>query len=312
MIIVVAAAACVPMLGSRQAVARVQQAPSSRVTLDLPDGYKPTPQFSGFVDEQHGVSIVIVEMPAAAYEQVVKTMTAEALATKGVLKAQAAKLKRPEPYIYMQATQSTDEGQYAKYLVAFRQDGATALVTANVRKTALDQGEITEAAIEQILASAAIAPVAAPAREVFALDYLGPFKAAGTLLGTTRAFTLDGRMEPSPSKEPRAILIVAPSLDRRPVPEPETYAEKLLDGLPGIKSPKIAERQLVKLAGLDAVEIVGTATDADSGKEISIYQAVLLSPGGGYFRIVGQMPIAERDRLLPEFRRIAKAFRPVE
>ena len=38
-----------------------QQAPNSRVVLDLPPGYVPSPLFSGFQNDASGVSFIILE-----------------------------------------------------------------------------------------------------------------------------------------------------------------------------------------------------------------------------------------------------------
>jgi hypothetical protein len=292
------------------AVARVQQAPSSRVTLDLPAGFVPSSKFAGFVDEVSGASFLIVEMPDAAYAQLVSGLTPEALATKGLTGARPGRLERADDHLYITAVQKTPSGLYAKYMAAFRQGGISALVTANVPKAALEVGSLTEQDIERALASASVAPVPAPAREVFRLGYLGPFKPSGTVLGTTRAYAID---EPGDSKgPPLATLIVAPSLDRRPVAAPESYAEELLAGLPGLSDMRITDRRRLSVSGLEAIELVGDALDKDKSARTTVYQMLMLPPGGGYYRLVGQLPEGWRERLLPELRRIAEGFQPVE
>jgi hypothetical protein len=208
----------------------------------------------------------------------------------------------------MKAEQGGPGGPFAKFMLVFRDKGVTALVTANVPKAVLDGGGLKEAEVDRILASANIAAEPAPARDLFRLGHLGPFKAAGTILGTARAYTLDGQLEPQVKGKARAVLIVAPSLDKRSVPEPEAYAEKLLGGLEGFRSPLVAERRRLTIAGLDAVELVGTAQDRDGGGEVVLYQVLLLATEGGYYRLVGQVPAAQREELLPELRRIAQTF----
>lgn len=299
-------------LAATQATARVQQAPSSRVAIDLPDGYQPSRLFTGFVNEAAGVSLVIVELPEAAYEQLANGLTPEALATKGITDVQAGKIARAEPYIYMTGVQASGQGPVAKFLMAFRNGGVTALITANVQKASLDQGMLKAEDVERFLASAKIAAAAAPAHELFRLGYLGPFKPAGSILGTTRAFTLDGRMEPGPPGEQRTVLIVAPSLDLRPVADAERQAEVLLQGLAGLQSPKVEERRRLRVADMDAIELVGSATDKDGGTALGLWQLLVLPARGGYYRLVGQMPLADKDALLPELRRIADGFKPVQ
>jgi hypothetical protein len=291
--------------------ARWQQAPSSRIALDLPDGYSPSAFFSGFVNDLLGVSFIAVEMPGKAYEELATGMTPEALAAKGVLKARAGTLNRPAPYIFMRAEQTSQAGLFAKFFVVFRENDVTALVTANVQKASLDKGELKAEDIERILAGARIAPTPAPAKDLFALSYLGDFKPAGSFLGTARSYTLDGRLEPTEKNPDTPMLIIAPSLDRRPVQQAEHYAETLLLGLDGVKDVKISNRRNVDVSGMSGIELTASARDAGTGHKLILYQTLLLPPGGGYFRVMGQAPLKSADTMVPEFRRIMEGLRPL-
>jgi hypothetical protein len=288
------------------------QAPASRIEIDLPDGFEASRLFAGFTHEAFGISFIVVELPAKAYEEVAAGMTPEALAAKGVRNARRAALPRPGAYIYMQAEQTSPAGHYAKFFVLFREGEVTALITANVPKASLEKGEVKAADIEMALAAARITAAAAPARDLFALAYLGPFKPAGSLLGTSRAFTLDGRMEPSERASARPLLIVAPSLDRRPIEKPAIFADSLIAGLANARDVRIAERRQLTVSGMKAYEAVATATDGEGGAALVLYQLLLLPKAGGYFRIVGQAGADERDTYVHEFRRIAETFRVVE
>lgn len=295
-----------------EAFARMQQAPASRVVIDLPEGYTPARLFTGFANEAAGVSLVMLEMPPVAYEQLAIGLTPEALAAKAISNAAAGKLNRPEPYLYMRGEQASAQGPVAKFLMAFKNKHVTALITANVQKGSLDSGAVKAADIEDILASATIASEAPPAREVYRLDYLGPFRPAGKILGTTGAYTLDGKFEPTRSGERRALLLVAPSLDLRPVPDADAQAEALFAGLPGLKAVKVGGRRRIVVAGMPAVEIMGTGLDKDDGGEVSLYQVLVLPPNGGYYRLLGQVPADDAARLMPELKKIAQSFRTVE
>lgn len=289
---------------------RVQQAPSSRVAITLPDGFEPAQLFSGFAHEAHGVSLVVVEMPGSAYDSVANGLTPEALAGKGVLKAATARLRRADPHVYMRGEQSSAAGDYAKFFVLFREGDVTALVTANVPRASLATKLVTEAEIERVLASARVAATPAPARELFRLGTLGPFKPAGQFLGTARTYTLDGNAAPTPPLPERPLLIVAPSLDRRSTGKPDAIAERLLAGLDAT-DVTIETRSAVTYGGLPGVEIAARARDRASGAELMLYQVLLMPREGGYFRLLGQALLAERDRYLPEFRRIAESFTPL-
>lgn len=289
--------------------ARVQQAPSSRVQIDLPEGYEPARLFSGFVNDRLGVSFVIVEMPGQAYDELVKGLTPAALSARGVTVRRQGKLGRPDEHIYIEGQQVSAAGTFAKYLVAFRDGDVTALITANVQKPANGEREAMAQEIEAALASARIVATPAEARELFTLGYLGPFRLAGGFLGNAKAYTLDGRPPQTLPGRGQPMVIVAPSLDQRAVGAPESYAETLLQGLDsGLSGIKVLERRPVTYNGLGGIEIEAKAQERDTGATVLLFQVVLLPRDGGYWRILAQAPMSERDRFLPEFRRIAASF----
>jgi hypothetical protein len=197
---------------------------------------------------------------------------------------------------------------FSKYLVVFRDGDVTALITANVQKATPNQAGLAPAEIEAILASARIEPTAAAAKDLFTLRHLGPFRPAGTFLGNARMFTLDGHPPPVGVPATQPVVIIAPSLDKRAVPGPEDYAEKLLLGLGGLKDVKVVDRQNVTYDGIGGIEIEAEAREKDSGAPVMLYQVVLLPRDGGYWRILAQAPRGDRDRFIGEFRRIAAGF----
>lgn len=291
-----------------QVDARMQQAPASRVAIELPEGYEPARLFSGFTHEALGVSLVVVEMPGQAYEELAKGLTADALAAKGVTIKGRGKLKRDDDHIYIHGEQTSAAGVYAKFFVVFREGGVTALITANVQKASIDTGQVSASEIETALATARVVEKASETKDLFTLADLGPFKPAGSFLGTTKAYTLDGLPQPPKANTGRPMLIVAPSLDRRPVSNPDEYAEQLLNGIAGHDDVTFAGRRRVSIGGLDGVEIEATARERESNAEILLYQVMLLPPEGGYWRIFGQAPLSEADRYRSEFQRIARSF----
>jgi hypothetical protein len=296
---------------SAPGLAKAQQAPNSRVVLDLPEGYAPAEMFSGFQNETYGISFVILEAPAKAYEEMAAGFTPDNLAKRGITDVQPGTLARKDTFVYLRGKQSSPAGNYAKYFVLFRDADVTVLVSANVPQKAVDAGAVKPADIERVLASASLA--AQPAvREIYRLGYLGPFHAAGTVVGTSRLYTLDGRMEPERKGELRSTFIVAPSFDKMVVPTGPEFATRLLQTLNGFKAIKPGEPRKVTIAGLEGTELEAEAVDQQGDVPIRLYQVVLAGAQGGYFRMIGIAKTTEAARLMPEFRRMAQSFRLVE
>jgi hypothetical protein len=287
-----------------------QQAPNSRVVLDLPPGYTPSPLFSGFQDEASGVSYVILEAPVGEYDKMARGFTPDELAKRGIKQVQQGQLSRTDPNVYMRAVQKSEAGLYAKYFVLFRTSDQTVLVSVNVPQHSIDNGAVKTEEIERVLATAKTTEKPA-VRDIYSLSYLGPFKEAGRLVGTSKVYTLDGRLEPERAGETRSAFMVAPSLDKRQVAEPNKQAVALLASLPGYKDFKAGSTRSIKIGGLDGVEVEADAIDEDDGKSIHLYQAMLLGADGGYFRLIGIAAPEDKTRLAGEFAKIAHSFAPM-
>ena len=223
------------------ACATPQQAPNSRVVLDLPPGYAPSTLFSGFQNDSSGVSFIILEAPVGEYDKMAKGFTAGELAKRGVTDVRKGDLARTDPHVYMRAQQKSAAGDYAKFFVLFRTPNQTLLVSVNVPQGSIEDGSVKPEDIERVLASAKTTEKPA-VRDLYSLAYLGPFKEAGTLVGTSKLYTLDGRLEPERSGETRSAFIMVPSLDKRPITEPEKQSVALLASLPATKTSSPEKR----------------------------------------------------------------------
>lgn len=314
-----ALSAVAAMFGLYAAAADVQaeprQAPNSRVALDLGEAFTPSDRFSGFVDEKTGASFIIVEMPASAYEEVKQIADrADALAAQGLRDPAKAELPgRKGEYVYFTGKQTSLDINFEKFVLILRENGVTAMITANIPEAALNAATFTKAQIEETLAKAAVKDEMSKGAELFRLGYLGPFKEAFGLMGTSKGYSTSG-LPPAPGenrvlKEP--TLVVAPSTDNRLVVDPKSAAQRSFQSFGGLKEGKIESEKPVTIAGLKGHQIVGEAVDATSGSKIGIYLLMLAGEPGGYYAIVGTSPIADMPKMLPEFEKVTASFEPL-
>lgn len=290
--------------------ARPIQALNSRIVLDLPESYVPSRSFAGFQNEALGVSYVIQELPAAAYDELVEGFTPERLAARAIQDAEIGTLARSGKHVYIRGRQAQAGVAYEKLIVILQAGELTALVTANVPKKALDAKTVSVAEVEAVLAGASIAPTVNE-RDLYRLGDLGSFKPAGRFLGTARLYTLDGMMEPAGKGEARSAFIVAPSLDQGAVGNVGELAQRLVRSLAGFIDIAPGEPAAIHIAGLAGVAIEAKAVHESDRHEVRVYQALLTRPEGGYYRLVGVARIEDAERLMSEFRRIAASFEPL-
>jgi hypothetical protein len=295
------------MSGPAPVSATPQQAPNSRVVLDLPPDYTPSPLFSGFQNDALGISFIILEAPASEYDKMAQGFSPEELAKRGITHARPASLARSDAHVYMRARQVSAAGTYEKFFVLFRTADQTILVSVNVPAKAIEDGTVKAEDIEKMLATAKTTEKPA-VRDLYALSYLGPFKEAGTLVGTSKVYTLDGRLEPERVGRTRSAFMVALSLDKRPIADPDKLAVALLASLPGYREVKVGKPRDIKIGELSGVEVSARAIDEDDNVPVHLYQAMLLGKDGGYFRLIGIATDGDARRIEPEFPKMAGSF----
>jgi hypothetical protein len=290
----------------------LRQPGGSRVALAVGSNFTPSDRFTGFVDENSGASVVVVELPKVAYEQLKRLGdTSEAFEAHGLMNVERITLpNRKGDYVYLKGQQKTALVDYAKYVLIFPEKGETVMVTANIPQAALASSVVTLAEVERIFQSASVKDEAGQAPKAFSLGYLGGFAEDLSLLGTTKAYRPvgSGLANGNDTSGQGALFLVAPSLTQAPIPNLAFFSDKTFHTIDQVREKSVETQRDLTVADLKAVEIVGHGTDSASDEPWFVYQLVIEAPHGGYFRLVGLAPQSARARYLPEFRRMAESF----
>ena len=296
---------------SAQVSAKTQAVPSTRITLDVPDGFEVSKQFGGFINPNSGASVVIVELPAPAFADFKSADFAKKMASNGFANVKPGKLKFPGEYIYITAEQATQAGAFSKFLLIFADDKGTAMLTVNVLKSDVTSGKSKVAEIEAMLSTARLASVSAkPLPAPFKLDYLGPFKEAGSLAGAY-LYSLDGNRTPDKPDPGRPVFIVAPATNKVETPDLEVTSKALLASMFDIEAGNIKQQGTVTIAGLEGYEIELEAPRKPAGPNAVAYQVMVRVVDGSYVRMVGTSNAGQGASLMPEFRKMAASFMAV-
>ena len=306
-----ALAALIGVAGSGPLEARSLQAPASRIVIDLPDGFAVAQRFTGF---QHpsGASVVILEVPPAAYDQMKPAMSGDLLATKGIVDVAPLALDRAGDYVALTGRQGTPQGWFAKIMLLIRGEEATALITANVPEAAFASGELDREAMIAAIASAAFAAERKPDAPLpYRLADTGSLRPAGTIAGAGLVYTPDGRLPTTKLTRTRKSFLVVHSLGSRQravVIDIGVYGRRLINGLTGLADVTVDSETQVTVAGFKGVIHTGQATSRTTGDAVVIYHMTLIDPAGGYYRLFGEAPADDGDAALREFDRIARSF----
>ena len=305
----VAAFAILAPVSQAQAVNR--QSPGGRISIDLGTAFTPSDRFSGFVDESTRASFAVIDLPGAAYDKL-KTIpdSKEALANEGFGGTEKAELKdRKGTYIYLVGKQNTPAGDVTKFVLIFTESDVTGLIVANVPQAAIDAGTYSRAGIEALLATATVSGMPDDPTDLFRFSYLGPFKQAFDHGGMTKAYNISGA-QPHPGenqlvKEP--MLLVSSSIHGDAI-DIKAQADNAFMQLGGMKERQIYDEKEVTIGDRKAYQITGEVTDAASGNKIAVRLVLLSGEPAGYFMFLGSVPIADKEKIIPEIEKVIASF----
>jgi hypothetical protein len=272
--------------------------------LAPPPGYVADPGATGFANPaQPGASIVLSEMPAGAYAQIERGMTAEALARSGIeLLARESFATPVGTGLLITGTQRAGERVLAKWMLVVPAKAGEANATALIVVTTPAPADpATDAAMRAAFATLAFTPLSL-AEKIAALPFRlteGPtLKVGHTLSGSSAVLTPGGR-QGSPGS-PLLAVAFAPG-DAIPPGERATAAlvlSRQLGGLSEVRRTQPAESG-------DVMRIDGTGRTRD-GTAKRFAQWVVFLPDG-HLRILAMADEDSFGPLAAEFESIASS-----
>jgi hypothetical protein len=280
--------------------------PAGSVGLVPPPGMTQAKAFSGF-EHRSGASILITEMPAEAYGQLVEKFTPAALRASGFEARDAGaslSVSGGEGRV-LRGRQAANGQSYAKWVAVVRGGAGTGLVTVQVPEAA--RGQVSDEAVEAALATIAFRAPGSLADQMAALPYrvgdLAGFRPVRTLMGNALMLT-DGPKDIDPDGA-QPLVVVAPSMGRAAVPEGQegAFARKALATFRDIRDVTITDEERTAREGAVVHRLRATGTDAKSGRPVAVTQTIRFD-GPGYLRVLGLAP-ADRAEALARAERVA-------
>ncbi|MGF3023105.1 hypothetical protein ACQVP2_09785 [Methylobacterium aquaticum] len=279
---------------------------AASVGLVPPPGMTPSKGFAGF-EHRSGASILITEMPAEAYGQLVERFTPEALRATGF---EAHGPGTPLGVAggegrVLRGSQAANGLTYAKWVAVVRGASGTGLITVQVPKTA--RGQMPDEAVEAALTTIAFRAPGSLADQIAALPYavgdLAGFRPVRTLMGNALMLT-DGPKDVDPDGA-QPMVVVAPSMGRAAVPAGQegAFARKALATFREIRDVTVTDEDRATRDGAVVLRLRATGSDARSGRPLAVTQVIRFD-GRSYLRVLGLTP-ADRSEALARAERVA-------
>jgi hypothetical protein len=259
----------------------------SRIGLVPPSGLTVSRNFSGFEDRKNRVGLMVVTLPAAAYPDIEKSTTPEALQKQGVTLDTREDVTHPLGKAFLVLGHQQIENQrIRKWIFVVSADELTALVTVQLPETA--QSTYPDAAIRAALMSASVRPTV-PAEEQlsllpFRVSELAGFKVGGVIAGRALMLT-DGGGQP-PSAVDTHILVAIASGGPAQASDRGRFAQEVFAGVPNLKDVRINSSEALRIGGQQGHQIMASGRDGASGDEVTIVQWLRFG-GSAYLHVVG-------------------------
>jgi hypothetical protein len=282
--------------------------PGARVGLTPLVGLVPAKTFAGFETEDHGVKVLVAELPAEAYGEVVNAFKAGPAGTNGI---KPESIESPAGLAYYTAENAKDGAtgvrRYSMILPGGTFSGYVAVqVPENSSKI------YTDDAIRQMFASATIRKLVPVEEQLglmpFKVTELGDFKNVRTLAAGAAIVLADNDetagFEPAPFMVIGLIGTTAAQPDDR-----GRFAQQTATSIPGVRDARITMSEPIRIDGLPGYE---TRIDATSGKDNTAVTVVqwLRFGNSNTLRIVGSAPRDQWSSAFPRFRAVRDGIQP--
>jgi len=265
---------------------------ASRLGLTPPPGMTVSASFQGFEDSANSIYMRLVAMPEAAYSEIEKAMTNQAL------KKQNITVEKREPFalpnskgVLVVARQDTGTDRLRKWLLIAPIGGLTALVSLEI-PLATKNPPYSEAAIRKAFTSLATRTTIPSNEQLalvpFKLSDLAGFQVSGVVPGRAVQLTDDGQDVPDTVERPHLVIGIAPG-GPPAANDRDSFARLAFASPPNLKDVRVLSSEPMRINGMPGHEMRFTGKDATSGAEVEVVQWLRFG-AGAYLRIIGFAP----------------------
>ncbi len=282
--------------------------PGMRVGLTPLVGLSRAKSFVGFETEDRSVKVLVTELPAEAYGEVMNAFKANPAGTGGI-KPESIETSAGGAYYTAESAKdgASNVRRYSMILPGGTFSGYVAVqVPENAAKIYSDD------AVRQMFASAAIRKQVPVEEQLgllpFKINELSDFKNVRMLAPGAAVILADG--DEVTGFEPAPFMVIG-LIGAAPA-QPEDrgrFAQQAATTIPGVRDARITMSEPIRIDGLPGYE---TRIDATSGKDNTAVTVVqwLRFGGPNSLRIIGSSPREQWTKAFPRFRAVRDGIQP--
>jgi hypothetical protein len=282
--------------------------PGVRIGLTPLVGLSPSKKFVGFETEDQSVKVLVAELPAEAYGEVMNAFKANPAGTGGI---KPESIETAAGLAYYTAENAKDGAtSVRRYSMILPGGTFSGYVAVQVPENA--SRIYTDEAVRQMFASAVIRKEVPVDEQLglmpFKISELGDFKNIRTLALGAAIILADGDEKTGFEAAPFMVIGLVGSAPAQPE-DRGRFAQQAATSIPGVRDARITLSEPMRIDGTPGYE---TRIEATSGKDNTAVTVVqwLRFGGPSSLRIIGSAPRDEWAKAFPRFRAVRDGIQP--
>jgi hypothetical protein len=282
--------------------------PGVRVGMTPLVGLSPARTFTGFETADAGVKVLVAELPAEAYAEVMNAFKAS---PPGANHAKAETVETAAGLAYFTAESAKDgSGNLRRYSMILSGGTFSGYVAVQIPENA--SKIYTDEAVRRMLASAVIRKEVPLEEQLelmpFKIGEFSDFKNIRTLAPGSAILLTDGNETSGFAATP---FVVIGLIGSAPTQQDDRgrFAQQAATTIPGVRDARITMSEPIRIDGMPGYE---TRIDAVSGKDNTAVTVVqwLRFGGATALRIIGSAPRDQWTAAFPRFRAVRDGIQP--
>lgn len=280
--------------------------PGTSASMEQPNGFKLSDSFAGFINAKNNSSVVVMELPLEAFDQLSVLFSDLDMAKQGfgkqglaVLELSSVELDGYKAPIII-GTQAISGVSVGKYIALFKGQ-KTVMVTYNI----MGQDALDKAAVMNSIKNIQIGNAASLSEKIALLPFTfepeTPFKVADVMGNSTVSLTTFDGMDKSGEKP---LLIIASSISQSRIPDQSKHAKTLLKSIKGFEEHKIISEDKVSFVGKNGYRTVAKTSNQ------AVIQYIGTLDNGYYIRLISMGSPEEIEKVTKTVDTIAKSVTP--
>jgi hypothetical protein len=282
--------------------------PGVRVGMTPLVGLVAAKNFVGFETEDQSVKVLVAELPAEAYSEVVNAFKANPAGTNGI-KPETIETAAGVAY-YTAENARNGASAVRRYSMILPGGSFSGYIAVQVPENAAKI--YTDDAVRQMFASAVIRTAVPVAEQLgmmpFQIGDLSDFKNVRTLAPGAALILADGDETTGFEAAPYMVISVMGSAPAQPE-DRDRFAQEAATSIPGMRDARLTMSEPIRIDGMAGYE---TRLDATSGKDSTKVTVVqwLRFGGPNVLRIIASAPRDVWPQAFPRFRAVRDAIHP--